>query len=73
MRIPLLLFDRLELELPVPCAERFLLVLRSRVGNSDARLLRTSAWAWRYWASDWATVWLLRLSSSTRALSPASP
>ncbi len=71
--MPLLLLDRLELELPVPWAERFLLTLRSRLGNSAARLLRTSAWAWRYWASDWATVWLLRLSSSTSALSPASP
>jgi len=43
--MPLLLLDRLELELPVPCAERFLLALRSRLGNSDARLLRTRAWA----------------------------
>ena len=40
-RIPLLLLLRLELLLPVPWLERVLPALRSRVGNSDARELRT--------------------------------
>ncbi|MNP08418.1 hypothetical protein D3C76_1004860 [compost metagenome] len=73
MRMPLLLLLRLELELPVPWLERVLPADRSRLGNSAPRALRTRAWAWRYWASYWATVWLLALSCSTRPLSWASP
>ncbi|MCY1374679.1 hypothetical protein D9M69_620380 [compost metagenome] len=68
-RIPLDELLRLELLLPVPWLERFLLTFRSTVGKNAPRALRTKAWAWRYCASDWATVWLALLSFSIRSLS----
>src|ERR1700712_4053291 len=71
--MPLLELLRLELLLPVPWLERFLLVVRSSVGEDAPRARRTRAAACRYWASYCATVWLEVLSFSTSALSWASP